>query len=90
MTEKKHSLSAKTREVIFSVKETSSEERVAELEELYQSLFREPIKGAHDALIDVEATVRCFNELRSRGEINDNKRINGDITRFRRRNDSSS
>ena len=37
MTEKKHSLSAKTREVIFSVKETSSEERVAELEELYQS-----------------------------------------------------
>ena len=42
------------------------------LEELYQSLFREPIKGAHDALIDVEATVRCFNELRSRGEINDN------------------
>ena len=41
MTEKKHSLSAKTRgEVIFSVKETSSEVRVAELEELYQS-FKE-------------------------------------------------
>ena len=41
MTEKKHSLSAKTRgEVIFSVKETSSEERVAKLEELYQS-FKE-------------------------------------------------
>ena len=40
MTEKKHSLSSKTREVIFSVKETSSEERVAELEELYQS-FKE-------------------------------------------------
>ena len=40
MTEKKHSLSAKTSEVIFSVKETSSEERVAELEELYQS-FKE-------------------------------------------------
>ena len=41
MTEKKHSLSAKTRgEVIFSVKETSSEKRVAKLEELYQS-FKE-------------------------------------------------
>ena len=41
MTEKKHSLSAKTRgEVIFSVKETSSEERVAKLEKLYQS-FKE-------------------------------------------------
>ena len=40
MTEKKHSLSAKTSEVIFSVKETSSEERVAKLEELYQS-FKE-------------------------------------------------
>lgn len=40
MTEKKHSLSAKTSEVIFSVKETSSEERVDKLEELYQS-FKE-------------------------------------------------
>lgn len=37
---KQQGLSAKTREVTFTVKETSSERRVAELEELYQS-FKE-------------------------------------------------
>ena len=36
----KHGLSAKKRNVTFTVKELSSEERTAELEELYQS-FKE-------------------------------------------------
>lgn len=36
------------------------------LEELYSILFEETFDGAHDAMIDVEAMVRCFWELRKR------------------------
>jgi len=37
------------------------------LEELYRILFNEELSGAHDALTDVDATIRCFFELKSRG-----------------------
>lgn len=37
------------------------------LEELYFYLFNEPLEGAHDALADVEATAKCFFELKKRG-----------------------
>jgi len=37
------------------------------LEELYQILFEEDFEGAHDAMADVRATMRCYFELKSRG-----------------------
>lgn len=37
------------------------------LEELYYKLFRQELKGAHDALVDIQATARCFWELRRLG-----------------------
>lgn len=37
------------------------------LSELHIKLFGEDFEGAHDALADVEATARCFWELRKRG-----------------------
>ncbi len=38
------------------------------LEELYQFLFDEMFSGAHDALEDVRATLRCYLELKRRQE----------------------
>lgn len=37
------------------------------LTELHHCLFNEDFAGAHDAMADVRATVRCFFELRRRG-----------------------
>ena len=37
------------------------------LSELHIKLFGEDFEGAHDALADIEATARCFWELRKRG-----------------------
>lgn len=34
------------------------------LDELYRKLFNEPLEGAHRALIDVRACMRCYFELR--------------------------
>lgn len=39
------------------------------LEELHRFLFEEDFDGAHDALVDVMACVRCFFELVNRGVI---------------------
>lgn len=39
------------------------------LQELHQWLFGEGFDGAHDAMADVDATARCFMELRKRGLI---------------------
>lgn len=39
------------------------------LEELYYKLFKQELKGAHDALVDIQATARCFWELRRLGII---------------------
>lgn len=39
------------------------------LEELHRFLFEEDFDGAHDALVDVLACVRCFFELVNRGVI---------------------
>tara|TARA_B100001750_G_scaffold192090_1_gene162688 strand:- start:806 stop:1435 length:630 start_codon:yes stop_codon:yes gene_type:complete len=36
------------------------------LSELHLSLFKKDFEGAHDALVDVEATARCFIELKKR------------------------
>ena len=33
------------------------------LAELYKFLFNEELKGAHDALVDIKATMRCYFEL---------------------------
>ena len=40
------------------------------LEELYEKLFSEKFENAHDAKFDVEATIKCFFELKKRGIIN--------------------
>ncbi len=37
------------------------------LAELHRRLFDKEFEGAHDAMVDVEATMRCFWELRKRG-----------------------
>ena len=37
------------------------------LEELHRILFEEDFEGAHDAMADVRATMRCYFELKSRG-----------------------
>ncbi|PZM85589.1 hypothetical protein DLH72_01960 [Candidatus Gracilibacteria bacterium] len=39
------------------------------LGELHKKLFEEYFIGAHDALVDVEATARCFTELVNKGII---------------------
>lgn len=36
------------------------------LEELHRVLFGEPITGAHNAMVDVQATLRCFFELKGK------------------------
>ncbi|EJL68834.1 3'-5' exonuclease [Chryseobacterium populi] len=43
------------------------------LPQLYDFLFNEKMQPAHDAMIDVEMTAKCFFEIRSRGEISDNE-----------------
>lgn len=40
------------------------------LAELYFILFREQLAGGHDALVDLQATARCFFELERLGVIN--------------------
>jgi DNA polymerase III epsilon subunit-like protein len=37
--------------------------------ELYQKLFSEDFEGAHDALADIRATMRCYYEMEKRGLI---------------------
>ena len=39
------------------------------LEELHQKLFMEGVVGAHNALSDVEATIRCYDKLVTEGII---------------------
>jgi len=39
------------------------------LSELYKHLFGEWFEGAHNAMVDVEATTRAFGELVKRGAI---------------------
>jgi DNA polymerase-3 subunit epsilon len=34
------------------------------LQELHLKLFRQPFKGAHDALVDIRACWRCYVELK--------------------------
>ncbi|MBJ6108040.1 3'-5' exonuclease [Hymenobacter sp. BT523] len=41
------------------------------LGELYQRLFHEPLENAHDAMVDVRATARCYFEMRRQGLITD-------------------
>ena len=40
------------------------------LEELHRYLFNHDFEGAHDALADIQATAKCFWELKNRGVIN--------------------
>jgi len=39
------------------------------LTELHQKLFNTRFDGAHDALADITATVKCFWEMKKRGLI---------------------
>ena len=40
--------------------------KMPKLTELYAFLFQEPLAGAHDALADTEACLRCFVQMRDR------------------------
>ncbi|WP_245328288.1 3'-5' exonuclease [Hymenobacter aquaticus] len=44
-------------------------QRFLRLGELYERLFREPLRRQHDALVDAQATARCFFELWRNGDI---------------------
>ena len=39
------------------------------LQELHTFLFNEPFIGAHDAMFDIKATMKCYYELKKRGHI---------------------
>ncbi|MEQ9442383.1 MAG: 3'-5' exonuclease [Cyclobacteriaceae bacterium] len=41
------------------------------LDRLYEKLFQTPLREHHDALVDTQATARCFFALRQQGRIND-------------------
>ena len=41
------------------------------LGELHEHLFKEPMARQHDALVDAQATARCFFELRRLGDLSD-------------------
>jgi DNA polymerase III epsilon subunit-like protein len=43
--------------------------KVPNLTELHEFLFGEGFEGAHDALADVRACVRCFVDMRKKGQI---------------------
>lgn len=45
------------------------------LPQLYERLFRTSMLQEHDALIDAEATARCFFELQKRGDVDEQKII---------------
>lgn len=42
------------------------------LSQLYRQLFGEDFEGAHDAYADMQATARCFWELKKKGVIDEN------------------
>jgi len=42
-------------------------QKFPKLEELYRILFQEDFEGAHDAMADITATMRCYFELKKRG-----------------------
>ncbi|MFD3001550.1 exonuclease domain-containing protein [Pontibacter toksunensis] len=42
------------------------------LSEMYERLFNEPLEHHHNAIVDAQATAKCFFELVRRGDINDN------------------
>lgn len=41
------------------------------LPQLYERLFRTPMKQEHNALVDALATAHCFFELKKRGDVNE-------------------
>lgn len=43
------------------------------LPQLYERLFRTPLRQEHNALIDAEATARCFFEMQRRGDVDEQK-----------------
>lgn len=45
--------------------------RFLRLPELYERLFGRPMRREHDALLDAQATAKCFFELRRRGDLPD-------------------
>ena len=47
------------------------------LEELHRFLFKHDFDGAHDALADIQATAKCFWELKKRGVIHLFRKQNG-------------
>ncbi|UOQ54927.1 3'-5' exonuclease [Hymenobacter cellulosivorans] len=44
-------------------------QRYLRLGELYERLFKEPLERQHDALVDAQATARCFFELWRQGDV---------------------
>lgn len=39
--------------------------------DMYNQLFHETMKGAHDAMVDVEHTAKCYVEMRNRINVSD-------------------
>ena len=64
---KKHGHSR--RNSIFTAQRSTQQYRWPKLAELYRILFTKEIPNAHDAASDVQATLKCFFELKKRGVI---------------------
>ena len=48
-----------------------SHQHFLRLGEMYERLFNVPLEHQHDAMVDAEATAKCFFELVKRGDIDD-------------------
>ena len=60
--------------MISSLNKTNNDKiKFLKLGELYKKLFNEPMKNAHDAIADCEATIKCYFELKSLEKQNDAK-----------------
>lgn len=56
--------------------------KLPKLWELHKILFWEYFSGAHDAMVDVEATLKCFVELVNKGVINIKKKQQNTMSLF--------
>lgn len=65
--EKKVKICTKESSTAFCAIEGPYGPKWPKLNELYMKLFNEELKDAHDALVDVRATAKCFFEMKKRG-----------------------
>lgn len=65
----KNQICTMTSTVDFCAIQSGNRFKFPKLEELHMKLFNETFEGAHDAMVDVEAMVRCFWALKKQGVV---------------------